>query len=159
VYSDTSAVVISANLFALMHSNIEQLLYTFVAGLLFGWIYVRTKKLIYPIILHFLNNGISAIGDIIYERCAPEVYSRYCSYSDIAMWMVTFISLAVFLVLILKKGRFIEKTVMKPDENGEEVLPLTFSEKAAGFFSVGMLMFVIYSFITMAYFIYKSTLV
>ena len=159
VYSDGSAVVISAILFALMHSNIEQLFYTFVAGLLFGWVYVRTKKLIYPIILHFLNNGISAIGDIIYERCAPEVYNKYSSYSDLAIYVVTFISLVVFLVMILKKGSFIEKTVMKPDENGEEVLPLSFSEKAEGFFSVGMIMFVMYSFITMAYYVYKSILV
>ena len=72
---------------------------------------------------------------------------------------MTFISLAVFLVMILKKGSFMKKTVMKPDENGEEVLPLSFSEKAAGFFSIGMIMFVVYSFITMAYYVYKSTLV
>ena len=159
VYSDGAAVVISAILFALMHSNIEQLFYTFVAGLIFGWIYVRTKRLIYPIILHFLNNGISAVGDIIYERCTPEVYNKYSSYTDLAIWVMTFISLTVFLVMILKKGSFMEKTVMKPDENGEEVLPLSFSEKAAGFFSVGMIMFVMYSFITMAYYVYKSTLV
>ena len=38
VYGKTTAVLISAVLFALMHANIEQLLYTFVAGLFLGWI-------------------------------------------------------------------------------------------------------------------------
>ncbi len=157
VYGKGTAVVASAVLFALMHSNIEQLLYTFIAGLLLGWVYVETKSLAFPILLHFLNNGISALGDIIYEACETSVYNAYISYSDMLIWTVMLLSLVVMLVGILKKGSFIQKLRMKPDENGNEVLPLSISERISGFFSVGIVLFTVYSVFIMIYYIYLST--
>ena len=74
IYGKGTAVVISAVLFALMHTNVEQLLYTFVAGLFFGWIYVETKSVKLPILLHFLNNFISVIEEILYQNSKPVVY-------------------------------------------------------------------------------------
>ena len=157
VYGKGTAVVASAALFALMHSNVEQLFYTFVAGLLLGWLYVETKSLIFPMLLHFLNNGISSLADIIYEVGDTTVYNAYTSYSDLTVWAVTFISLLVLLCQIYKKGSFIEKLRMKPDENGNEVAPLTLGERVSGFFSVGIILFTAYSVFVMIYYIYLST--
>lgn len=154
VYGKGTAVVASAALFALMHSNVEQLLYTFVAGLLLGWIYVETKSIVFPILLHFVNNGISSLDAIIYEKCSSEVYNAYSSYSSIFIWIFMFISLAVFLIKIIKKGSFIQKLTLKPDENGNEVAPLTISERITGFFSLGISLFTMYSIAMMVYFIY-----
>lgn len=157
VYGKGTAVVASAALFALMHSNVEQLFYTFVAGLLLGWLYVETKSLIFPMLLHFLNNGISSLADIIYEVGDTTVYNAYTSYSDLTVWAVTFISLLVLLCQIYKKGSFIEKLRMKPDENGNEVAPLTLGERVSGFFSVGIILFTAYSVFVMIYYVYLST--
>ncbi len=158
VYGKTTAVIVSAVLFALMHTNIEQLLYTLVAGILLGWIYVNTENVIFPIILHFVNNGISVVGDIIAEKCSPMAYSKYQLYSEMAIWVLTAISLTVFLVRIFKKGSFMGKLILKPDENGEEVAPLSAREKVSGFFSGGMTVFVLYAVFTMIFYIYLSTL-
>ncbi len=157
VYGKGTAVVASAALFALMHSNVEQLFYTFVAGLLLGWLYVETKSLVFPMLLHFLNNGISSFADIIYEVGDTTVYNAYTSYSDLTVWAVTFISLLVLLCQIYKKGSFIEKLRMKPDENGNEVAPLTLGERVSGFFSVGIILFTAYSVFVMIYYVYLST--
>ena len=65
-FGRTNAIFISAFLFALMHENIMQMLFAFVAGILLGLIYVRTKSIWNCIILHVLNNMTSLIEDVIY---------------------------------------------------------------------------------------------
>ena len=157
VYGKGTAVVISAVLFALMHTNIEQLLYTFVAGLFFGWLYVETKSVIFPILMHFLNNFISVMGEILYQNSAPTVYEAYNSLADIVILIIGLICCVVFL-LFVKQGKIVFKKgiEMKPDENGNEAFPLTVGERASGFLSIGMLLFVAYCVGIMSYFIYLS---
>ena len=157
VYGKTTAVVISAVLFALMHTNAEQLIYTLVAGVFLGIIYVETKSIIFPILLHFVNNTFSAVEQIVYETVSPMEYSKVSNTFDIITWVFMAISLVGFLLSILKKGSFIRPISMKPDENGEPVAPLSVAEKISGFFTLKMILFIIYSFATIAYYIYLST--
>ncbi len=49
----------SSILFGAVHLNWTQFLGASVLGLLLGWIYLRTKSLLYPILLHAINNGIA----------------------------------------------------------------------------------------------------
>ena len=156
VYGKRTAVLISAVLFSLMHSNVEQVLYTFVAGLLLGWVYVESKSIVFPILMHFLNNSLSAVGDIIREKCSQSVYNWYSVYSDIVIWSIMFASLCGYMIYVLKRGKIYDKLVLKPDENGNEVAPLSVSERVSGFFSIGMIFFALYSVVIMAYYIYLS---
>ena len=156
VYGNGTAVVVSAVLFSLMHTNIEQMIYSFIAGLLFGWVYVKTKKLFFPILVHFLNNGISALSDILYDIAKPSVYNTYSTYKNIFIWVFMFVSVLSLLVDIIKKGSIFTPLVMKPDENGETVAPLTLTERVSGFFTVGMLLYVAYSLAMTVYYIYLS---
>lgn len=157
VYGKKTAVVLSAVLFALMHSNIEQLLYAFVAGLALAWIYVETKKIIYPMILHFINNAVSVMDDVILAKCSAEIYEVYsvCVYILILVFVI--ISIVGFVYTWRREGTVFDKTQMKLDENGEDVLPLSISEKISGFFTTRMTLFTIYSILMMTYYIYLST--
>ena len=159
VYGKGTAVVISATLFALMHTNIEQMLYTFVAGLFFGLLYVETNSVLAPILLHFLNNSISVVGDILYQNCSPTVYEAYISISDTLTLLVGLLSLIGFLGYVKKhKIAFKKEIEMKPDENGNKVLPLSVSERISGFFSIGMSIFVVYCIAMMSYYVYLSVI-
>ena len=159
VYGKGTAVVISALLFALMHTNIEQMLYTFVAGLFFGLLYVETKSVLAPILLHFVNNSISVVGEILYQNCSPIVYETYVSITDILTLLVGLLSLIGFLWYVKKnKITFKKEIEMKPDENGNEVLPLSVSERISGFFSIGMSIFVVYCVAIMSYYVYLSVI-
>lgn len=159
VYGKGTAVVISALLFALMHTNIEQMLYTFVAGLFFGLLYVETKSVLAPILLHFLNNSISVVGEILYQNCSPIVYETYVSITDILTLLVGLLSLIGFLGYVKKnKITFKKEIEMKPDENGNKVLPLSVSERISGFFSLGMSIFVVYCVAIMSYYVYLSVI-
>ena len=53
------AIIFSAAMFALMHGNLDQLLYTFVMGLGLAYIFAKTRSLPITILLHFLTNFTS----------------------------------------------------------------------------------------------------
>lgn len=155
-YGRGTAIIISAVLFALMHTNVEQLFYTLVAGLILGWIYVKTRSLIFPVLLHFLNNGLSVVSDVVHQNCDTVTVNAYTFYSEITVWILMAISLVAFLVRILKKGRLIEKEPPILDENGETVARLSAGEKIKGFFNVPMTFFVAFCAVTMALFVILS---
>lgn len=58
---EKQAVIISAAMFGLIHGNLFQFAYAFLLGLVFGYIYVKTGKVIYPIILHCICNLYSGV--------------------------------------------------------------------------------------------------
>ena len=60
-YGKKTAVFGSAVLFALMHQNPAQILYTVVLGIIFAYMALETKSIWGGIILHFANNLISVI--------------------------------------------------------------------------------------------------
>lgn len=59
-YGEGISVVLSGLLFSLFHGNLNQFAYTFFMGCFFGFIYVKTKRIIYPIILHMVANFVGS---------------------------------------------------------------------------------------------------
>ena len=64
----TVAIFGSAFLFGMMHQNVEQLLYATGAGIVFGWIYVRTRSIWPCVLAHFINNFQSVVQLAVVER-------------------------------------------------------------------------------------------
>ena len=50
------AIVISAAIFAVAHINPIQIPHVFLAGLLLGWVFVRTNSVVPGIVIHGVNN-------------------------------------------------------------------------------------------------------
>lgn len=151
-YGRGTAILVSAILFSLMHTNVEQLLYTFVAGVMLAWIYTETENIIFPMLLHFINNGLSAALEIVYARGSVSDYNSFSNDSDLFIWIFSAVSLVAFLIYIARRGRVFTPTVMKPDENGEPVAPLPRADRISGFFTPMMIIFVAYSIIVMVYY-------
>lgn len=55
-FNDLASIFISAILFALMHQNLQQLIYPFLLGSIMAWAVVRSGSLISSVIIHFTNN-------------------------------------------------------------------------------------------------------
>lgn len=55
------AILLSALLFGLIHMNPAQMVFAFAAGLIFGWIYLKTGSILPGIIGHIINNTIGII--------------------------------------------------------------------------------------------------
>ena len=60
-YGEKAALFMSALLFGLFHGALNQLCYAFLLGLIFGYVYIKTKKLRYTIILHVGINSLSTV--------------------------------------------------------------------------------------------------
>ncbi|MCT4509365.1 MAG: CPBP family intramembrane metalloprotease [Tepidibacter sp.] len=60
-YNDKLAVIVSSLLFAIMHMNLHQAINAFFLGVVFGYLYIKTKSLYITMFAHFINNGIGII--------------------------------------------------------------------------------------------------
>lgn len=57
-YGTATAVAISAVFFALMHQNLQQLIYQLFLGAVMAYIALKTGSIIYTMCLHFFNNFV-----------------------------------------------------------------------------------------------------
>lgn len=116
-YSEGLAIFISSATFALMHGNFVQLPFTFCCGLIFGFVVIKTNSLLPSIIIHFLNNGLSVLSDVLisYEILDEITVTMCYSIIIVILAVLSFI----FLKLIINKddGSFFTL------KNGNTVLP------------------------------------
>ena len=66
---------------------------TFAAGLALGFLYMRTRRIIWPIILHGLNNGVVAVAQIGLVRW--EELGDFTLFSLYALFMMTMVVIGV----------------------------------------------------------------
>lgn len=57
-YGDKVAVCVSALCFGLFHGNLNQFLYAFVIGLIFGYVALKTERIWQTVLLHAMVNAI-----------------------------------------------------------------------------------------------------
>lgn len=71
IYQKTNfwiAAIVSALIFAAMHNEFEHLLMYMAPGLIFSYLYYRTKRLLTPMIAHLLMNGFVVITQLNIEN-------------------------------------------------------------------------------------------
>ncbi len=69
-FGEKTAVILSAFTFALLHQNLFQFFYAFGVGVIFAYIYVRSGRVRYSVILHVI---INFMGSVV----APWIVSLY----------------------------------------------------------------------------------
>lgn len=60
-YSPTTAIIVSAVFFAIIHFNPWQAIPAFILGLLFGYVYYKTGSLKLTMLMHCANNTMAAV--------------------------------------------------------------------------------------------------
>ena len=114
-YGLKKAVIGSALLFSLMHTSPLQTVYPFIFGILLALVYVVTKNILVPIILHFINNFIVVTTQFIanfYPASEKTLGFLYVILIGISMAIVACV--AIFYILKLLKA------VNKNKDNKEE---------------------------------------
>jgi membrane protease YdiL (CAAX protease family) len=101
-YGKTVAVIGSAVLFGLMHQNVCQLFYATVAGVVLAILYLETKSIWAPILLHLYNNLSSVVYNIIADRLDLTTTNRVWGVLEA---LTTGLGLVALLVLIIKGER------------------------------------------------------
>lgn len=89
-------ILASSFCFAIVHGislGIPQVLYTFILGMIWSYLYVKTGRLIIPIILHSLSNIFSGIIISIVQGISQEALGMY----SIFMMLMAIIGLICFI--------------------------------------------------------------
>ena len=71
-YGPAVAMSVSALVFGLAHVNFYQFFYAFLLGLIFAYIYLRTGKVRYSMMLHMMVNFCGSVIPILIMRVADE---------------------------------------------------------------------------------------
>ncbi|MCR5783917.1 MAG: CPBP family intramembrane metalloprotease [Clostridia bacterium] len=95
-FGDGFAIVVSAFLFAALHSTPIQIVFAFAAGLFIGYATIITGSVWTGIIIHCLNNSVSVISAIIIdtygETSSESVIFTYIYYAVIGVGAVATVS-------------------------------------------------------------------
>lgn len=101
-YGEGCAVLFSGLLFGLFHGNLNQFVYAFVLGLFFGFIYVKTRTIIYSILMHMVINFISSVLIIsLIKACGYDKIMSSMNSNPDAMMAIMMERLPQWLLFIL----------------------------------------------------------
>lgn len=100
-YGARISIILSATMFGLMHGNLNQFFYTFLLGGFFAYVYMKTGKIIYTILLHiFLNIIGSVLSLIVVESVNAVTQGTYTAFdAGIILGFVIFIIIAMLIGL------------------------------------------------------------
>ena len=157
IYGEKTAVMLSAVLFALMHMNLFQFFYAFLLGWVFGYIYLRTGRLRYCVILHSIVNFVgSIVAPFIMSKLDLEALSSVNEMTPLEEVMAIYQENAVGLMmyygyLLLIGVLFIAGLILMIVQRKKLIwraadaqLPYTHQVKAV-YLSAGMLVFLIFT--------------
>ena len=84
-FGNVFALICSSLFFALAHFNIYQGIFAFFAGLVLGTLYLKTGNLKMSILLHFTNNMIGALANIISGNQKVEIVISILYYGTMVI--------------------------------------------------------------------------
>ncbi|MBE6547241.1 MAG: CPBP family intramembrane metalloprotease [Ruminococcaceae bacterium] len=152
-FGGTVAIFGSALLFALMHGNILQFFYTALMGVVLGYVYFRTRSIWCGVLIHFFNNALSVLQQILVDLPDADMGLRWSSLVELLVILAGMFS--VFGLLMLHRKR------RRPEDSGSfgvvfapsvdyQRYPTSEKQTLKGFFTPSMIVFVILAGLTMA---------
>ncbi len=104
-YGDVFAIVTSAILFSLLHSSFQAFPYTFVSGLILGFVAVKTGSALCPLIIHAINNLISCIS-MLFANSTNSKFGGLFVLASLGAIVITVISAFAFKDKEIKLFKF-----------------------------------------------------
>ncbi len=159
-YGEKWAVVLSGVCFGLFHANLFQFFYAFALGLLFAYIYIRTGRLRYPVILHCIINFVGSViapwllTNVDIEAIsaldpmgAPEEALNILTENALGLAAYGLFTVFVAVMFFWGLALFIMKVQKLRWEEAEKPLPVGSGFKTV-YLNPGMIIFVVFCLIT-----------
>ena len=143
-YGAKVSIITSAVVFSFFHGNLNQFFYTMLMGGFLAYVYIKTGKITYTIILHLIVNFMGSIVSLIVANCANSMVSGAYTSLDIGIILIyTIIIIVTFIIGAISLTKY-----KKAKFNGTKTqIPLKHPLKTI-FLNYGMICF-------MAFFIFK----
>jgi len=98
VYGDKTAIIYTSIAFGLFHTNLTQILFAGVVGLVLAYVVVKTNDIKYSIIIHMCINMISSVATIIMSDGADVLQYIYTA-------IVMLIVLSAIIIVPIKGAK------------------------------------------------------
>ena len=95
-YGDGFAIIMSSFVFALMHGNMIQIPFAFIAGIGIGYAVIKTGTMWTGIIIHFINNAIAVISMTVSQNCSDEITNMFSMILYTVVFAVGIICFALY---------------------------------------------------------------
>lgn len=105
-FGEKTAILFSGIMFGMMHGNLAQMLYATAIGIIFGYVAVKTGRLLYNSILHVMVNSYSVlfIGGIVGGGLSAGWWSVFATVALLPLLTLgSIIASIVILCIKLKK--------------------------------------------------------
>jgi len=147
-FGRSTAILISSLLFALMHQNVQQFFFAFVAGIFLGVLYEKTGSIWPGVLLHTLNNFTSTAQVVIQEKYVndPAVGTLTVTLIESAILLLGVISLAILLPRCFGKRASLREGVFGQDHAATDwyaSVPLSAEKQRKLFLRPPMIIFLI----------------
>ena len=97
-YGDVFALIVSSVIFGLMHMSVTSIPFAIASGLVMGYVYLKTSNLWVSIGIHFLNNALAVIMDILYVNLPQptgDIVTNIIFYGFIVVGLVALVVLGI----------------------------------------------------------------
>ena len=153
-YGEGFAIITSAVLFGLMHQNIRQIFYATMAGVLLGYVYSRTRSYLCVFLIHFCNNFIGVLEELITSNLSQNLATLICVLMESIIFSLGILC-AIIIVVREKKKKDIYADgsfgkLLDTSENYKEK-KLSFDAAKTFFRSPTVLIFTILVIVTIAF--------
>jgi len=108
------AVIISAILFSALHLQFYGFLPRFILGIFLGYVFVWTRSIWIPVIIHFFNNGSAVVAAWLYSKGMTTTDAESLGHYDQPFMIISSLLMVLVLVFLIrfyetkKKGSTIE---------------------------------------------------
>ena len=110
-----AAILLTGLIFAVVHGNIYQGVYTFVAGVYFGYLYVFSESILIPILAHMLFNFVGGILPYLVDLDDKNASLIYLGVIFVGL----ILGVVAFVIQILRRRNTI--TVARNSELGRSI--------------------------------------
>ena len=98
VYGDKTAIIYTSIAFGLFHTNISQILFAAVIGVVLSYVVCKTNNIKYSIMIHIIINMLSSIATIISTAGLDAIQTVY-------VVVITLITIAAVIVVPIKGAK------------------------------------------------------
>ena len=145
-YGAKVSIILAAIIFALVHGNLNQFFYALLMGGFFAYVYIKTGKIIYTIILHIIVNLMGSVASLF---VANSIHNILSSYTLVDVGIVTVYMIIIFSSFII--GVFGLSNFKKARFNGKKTEISLKNPFKTMFLNYGMICFTIFFVLMMTY--------
>ena len=138
-YGAKVSIILSAVLFAFFHGNLNQFFYAFLMGGFFAYVYIRTGKITYTIILHAIVNIMGSVVSLILANSVtniqinPNPIDAVIIIGYVAI-ILSFLIIGLYGLTKIKKARF----------NGSKTQISLKNPFKTVYLNIGMILFILF---------------